>query len=279
VGAQDGDKSMLRYRFAEGEKVPCRLEQKVTADLYPLGRQQHHTFTHVMHLTRRATPAKDGTFALSYTLDRLEFRWESPGTEVKFDSRDGTAGASEDLKPYVDALKSLVGSEFSVTMTPLGEVREVKLPEGYRKGLFAFYSAGGGIGNEFSEDNISRLFGLTTLVLPEGPVGKGDTWSAKLRGPIPGGQLVADVKYTHEGAAEGGKRIKVAGKPTLSFALKEGAPVQPTLKSAEGKTAAVFEPAAGRLVESVVTQKLEFTLGPVAQKIDSTFTFKLAPNE
>jgi hypothetical protein len=117
-----------------------------------------------------------------------------------------------------------------------------------------------------SEDTVKRTAEEVLVVLPPGPVNKGDKWTQQLTLPLgPLGGFKVENVYTYQKKAREGVQIGVASALTYvpPRAGEENAlfkVVRGDLKAEEAGGTVLFDPAAGRLVRHDIKVRLK---GPV----------------
>ena len=166
------------------------------------------------------------------------------------------------------ALKVLAGLEIKATMSPRGELSDVKVPEQALKELQKLPGAEQ-LGDMFSPDGFKRMLSQGGLILPAGPVSKGDSWKNTVDLKMPFGKMTAVVDYTYQGPAEDGAPLEKIGlKTKATLEPDPKSPLKLTMKSQDCKGTAYFDNRAGRLREVVndQTMDMESTVGDMTFK-------------
>jgi hypothetical protein len=282
VPAPAASAATLRWKLKPGDAFHYLMEQTTVTvpkrNGMDLGKI---TQTFTVDLTRTVkSVGDDGTAEMTQKFDRVRMKYDAGLVKVEFDSTKEPDAASA---PLVGSLKAMVGAEFSFKMTPRGEMSDVRIPEAVVK---AFREAGsrGGAADQFSEEGFKKSLVETSVTFPAEDLAPGKAWSRQLKIPTPEGAQVTQTRtYTYEGpdAKEGAgvERIGITSKVDLQGAAT-GAD-KPEIKSQDCKGALYFDNVAGRMVNSVVTEKTETTLKVMDAKIDVTVdqntTMKLMP--
>src|SRR4051812_7302341 len=121
----------------------------------------------------------DGTARITQTLNRIQGIMPGWKDEVVAEREEFTFDTDQTYPPdsapgrVVRGKMLKVGSEFSFTLTPLGEVRDVSLSESTRKRLAERPAAGRG----FSDDALRSS--IPAAPLPRGELKPGQSWTEK----------------------------------------------------------------------------------------------------
>jgi hypothetical protein len=276
------EQTTLRYRFKEGEKLHYVLEQNMTMDMNVAGQDVKMEMKQLLEMTWHVTGVdKDGKARMTQTITRLRFNMDGPTGTFEYDSKAGKEPndpVGEQVAPF---LKALVGADMTLTMDSRGRIGDVKLSDKFKEAIKNM--PGAAAGNDFaSEEGLKRLTSQGGLTLPAGAAAKGDSWSSKLESKTPAGNMVVDTKFTYEGpeTRDGKKLDRVALRPTATLEPDPNAAFALKIKSQDAKGTARFDNAAGRLVETGVTQVMEMEVDAggqtVLQTVKSTTTMKLA---
>ncbi len=271
----------LRYKFKEGETLKYTVEQRMNMNGNVAGNDITMEMGMNMDMTWKVLSVnKDGSAKLTQTIDRVRMTMKAgPLGEVDIDTKSDKEPSDPIGKAMAPIFKAMAGAEFTMTMTPLGEPKDVQVPE---KVLNAVKNAGGGLpGASLSPDDLKQMVNQGGLVLPEKPVKKGDSWTHSSNMAMQGMKMKVDTKATYEGeTTEGGKKLQ-----EISLAPKmttEGGPagVEIKLKNQESKGKALFDNDKGRVVETELNQNMDMDLSAGGQsftmKIRQTVTMKLA---
>ncbi|MBX7165226.1 MAG: hypothetical protein K1X74_02640 [Pirellulales bacterium] len=234
----------------------------------------------------------DGTAEITQTIDRLQFKLNSPFTgEFTYDSKNPVPGEGQIWDRLGPVLESLTGQKVMLKITAQGEVKDITLPEKLVESL----NAGGGgdgpsrmFGAGFTEETVKEMINDGVLPLPADAVKDGDTWEKvkemKL-GPI--GSQKTKTTYKLAGMTDkDGKQvanIEVATEVTMEAAEAEGdTEVEVELTEQEASGNVLFDPATGRTVEAttkqMVTMEGDFQGNEFIQERTITVTLKQGVN-
>jgi hypothetical protein len=245
----------LRYTFKKGEKFHCVEEMKTESQMALGGKNFTTKSRHIFDMTWKVIDVgSDGKAKVAQTLDRIRWVQDGPQGTFAFDSKKAEEPTDPFGKAMVPLFKAMVGAEVQVTMTPQGEVREVRLPQ---KVVDALKAVPGG---KLVRETLKDFTGPGGLRLSKDPVKPGASWNTKVKMKMePVGELVMDTKYTYDGKGEGDRKDleRITLRPTLAADVRPGAPDKVKFARQEGKGVAYFDNVKGRLVEASLVLKVE----------------------
>ncbi|MGO9599925.1 MAG: DUF6263 family protein [Isosphaeraceae bacterium] len=255
----------LRWKFNKGQALHYTLTQKVRSKSEVSGKTFEVLQNQETDMSWKVTGVDaSGNAEMDQTMDRILLTVSGPGNDTKFDTKTEPAGEEP---PAAKMLRGLVGSPIHMKMSARGDISGVTVPP---KILDAFKSLGpaGGGGAMFSEDWIKKTTSQATIVLPEGPLVKGDTWKSNKSQPWPFGTIVLDTTYTFEGLTGADDRIGMVVNADIK-APPEG-PTTIKMLSSDGKGGVRFDPKAGVLRGSELNLKMtmQITVNGQAIKAD-----------
>jgi hypothetical protein len=270
----------LRYKFKVGEKLHYESQQKMVITMDLAGKEVSITMTQTLDMVWTTLARdKDGS-KISQTVERLRFVLEGPDIIGKgqFDSRDGKMPEGPVFAKVGPLFKSMVGRPVPMTVEPSGKTKDVKIPEAMQKELKALEDDNKANGT--SSESLKKLFGQGDLILPNFSATKGKVWEHTEVSQVPGGKLAIRHVYEHSGVERrGGKKVDVITIKPTSKLESDGSKTGVKLKSQEASGKAYVDRAAGRLVESTVTLKMELETDvggtSVTQKMEQTTSMKL----
>jgi hypothetical protein len=196
-----------------------------------------------------------GVATMTQTIDRIRTTAELPMGKATFDSKEPKDSGG----PAGPLFKMLVGAEFTFKMDGKGQISDVKLPEKMLAALRGDQVPAGAQG-QFSEAGLKNMISQMGLLLPDGPVEPGATWSRKASIPsgADGQTRGVEQSFTYRGpeTVGGGKREAI--DLTIKFEpVKPDPEVPVTIKSQESRGRFVFDGEAGRIETSTVTEKVD----------------------
>jgi hypothetical protein len=239
---------------------------------------------------------EDGSLHLQAENRRLQQTMTiGPLGEYKFDSKssdnDRASVMGAALTPIYEALS---GAIIQVTVTPLGEVTDVKgLKELIGDNLLKDNPFGAQAAVAATDEGAKISYSDRFLDLPEQPVGPGDTWEKPYEMKLPGlGLAKGKSVYKLEGPDKVGDRatIKISVRDEMSIDLdldQAGAKVTGSLSVNSSSGTIQFDPEAGAIVSKKTTQTLSGNLNvaaggqniPVQQEQTHTTTTELLDKE
>jgi len=294
VVGQDKDKGKSKETPKDQEKVT--LQWKFTKDkvFYQTMRTETKQSMKVMNndvsQTQKQTfyfawtPVKqEGTnWVIRQKIEGVAMDIDIAGSKISYDSTKETTSNN----PLGEFFKALVGAEFTLTLdTKTWKVTKVEGREEFVKKLVAANPQMKPLLERIlSEDALKEMAEPTFGVVPNNPVGAGETWtrtSTLDMGPI--GRYENGYKYTYEGKEKDQARIKVdttlkysvpdekAGVGGLPFKIKGG-----NLTSSNGGGTVSFNIDKGRVDRSALKLDLKgdlsIEIGGQVTKVDLTQT-------
>jgi hypothetical protein len=270
----------LRWKFEPGQKLAYNMVQDMTMSTSgPFG-QQNVMMNQVMEMTWEVKELNDqGEAVISQKFDRMKMKMTLPPPlgVIEYDSKSEGAPAGP-AAMFAPMFKALSQAEFELTMTPRGEIKDVKVPEEVIAALKNSPGAAA-MGDLATPDGFKKMISNGALVLPENAPQPGDEWSTKVELNMPGsGKQIVETTYRFEGMKEVDGVQYAAFRPDLKMTF-EGNP-QMTVKDQESNGEILFNVEAGRLHSSSLNQKLTMTQAAgVEAKIDQTIKVTVTPAE
>lgn len=283
--AQSHAAEALRWKFKPGEALPYALSQKAEILIDANGIEIDVMLKQTMDTTWNVkSVASDGTAEIAMKVDRMQLVMNTPFTgEVTYDSTKPEETPPPELWDRLGKpIEAMVGGEFTMKVSPRGEVSDLTLPAKLAETLGEQSRGGGGGpmammgGNMLNEDAIRQIIGQAILLLPEKA---GEAWTREFEnkmGPI--GTQKINVTYEATGVEEHeGKKVeKIASKTEVTFEPAEGGNVDAEFEitEQEGTGAILFDAEAGRTLLSTNVQKItlegDFQGNEFAQEITMT---------
>jgi Family of unknown function (DUF6263) len=261
----------LRWKFQPGETLRYTMVQETTQGMKAMGQDFKTSLNQTVDLHWSVKNVSDGVAELSQTIDRVRTKVDGPGNSFEFDSQSGKDPEGQIASLLTPMLKALVNAEFTFKMNGRGELSEIKVPQ---KLLESLRQAGpaANAGGMFSEEGMKNLISQSSLILAEGPLEKGKSWSQQAKVPVPMlGSMVMNKTYTYDGASpkEAGLDVIVLDtQVTLEPAADSNIAVKITSQKGTGEF--TFDPRAGRVVSSRVNDKLQMSLSVMGQELEQS---------
>ncbi len=282
----------LQWKFKAGDKINYVLEQGGDINVNASGVEFDVMLNQTMDTTWNvASVAADGTADIGLTVDRLQLMMNTPFTgEFKYDSKDGKEGEGQVWQMIGPYVKNIIGEQISLKMKPTGEVLEVKLPDKLVEALSSGRGGGGGgarsmmMGGGFGAETVKELIGQAIVRLPAEAVADNATWQANYEtkmGPI--GTQKSTFNYSYQGmqkkAAKELAKIGLSTELTFEPAQNEELDMEMEMTEQSGSGSVLFDPEAGRTVESTAKQKVvmegDFMGNEFVQSRDMTVALRM----
>lgn len=281
----------LAWKFKVGDKAQYVLVQESNILIDANGVEFDVEMNQTLDLTWTVkSVADDGTAELVQTVDRVIMKMATPFTgEFSYDSASGQDGEGQVWEMMGPLIKGMVGAEFTMKVTPAGEVTDIELPQGLGRALRGGGRGGRGggfsammMGGGFSEESIKEIIQRSFVLLPSGAAADGAQWSQTFvanMGPL--GKQTTAIQYTLEGCDEATGLVRIGSTTELSMEAPENADFDIVMELTEqdGKGFVLFDAEAGRAVESRHEQSLviegEFQGNEIIQERESRTTVKL----
>ncbi|KPJ56454.1 MAG: hypothetical protein AMS16_02410 [Planctomycetes bacterium DG_58] len=176
------EKVLLRARYKQGEKYLTVMVSKQEIDQTFGTQRQKIKQTMKMEMAMQVLSVDaEGTADIKVTYRRMAIKQESPFGTLDYDSADPD---KKDLShPSVAGYKALVGNWVIMTMSSRGEVKGIRGTERIKKSILDTIPEGPErevaakqLDRIMSADRFSQQMSGFSMVLPENPVGVGDTW-------------------------------------------------------------------------------------------------------
>jgi hypothetical protein len=273
--------SELHYKFKTGDSPRYEVEFKTRATVQGSVISVEFKYDAVWTITAATA---DGKAKITQKIGRVRFSMAAPSGPVRFDSQENNltgATADRSRNPFAPFLKAFPGAEITFMADAQGAISDVAIPKKIQEALRELRGGPGGTGETFSAEGFRLLLMRPIQPLPSGPLAKGQTWEQSTEFRMRSGQMKIDVKYTAEGpeTRDGNPLERISVMPTLSIGNGRIAARAAVKSQKVTKGFFLFDPAAGRIVESSLTQDMEldvpFGTATETQPIHSTWTVKL----
>jgi hypothetical protein len=270
----------LRYRFKEGEKFNYVLDFRAKVHMNLLGKEAESKKNLMLELAWNVVKVDaKGNAQVQIKVTHAHMTMEgSMGLVIEADSKKKPASDDPAAKPYYQTVKAYASTEVNATLSPTGEMKDIKIADETLKVLKGLPVADK-LGEVFSTDNFRILIG--NVVLPAAAVMKGKTWSNKIEARIPFGKMITENVYTYEGPVDkdGMKLQKIATRPSIKLEADPNADYEIKLKNVKASGFVYFDNNLGRIAEVTSQQHMEQQISFMGlmqnQTADTTLTLKL----
>jgi hypothetical protein len=270
----------LRYKFSKGDKLDYLVEQKIVMKMSIMGNDIKMDMVQKIDMSWNVLSVdSDGNAKMVQKFDRFRFTMDGPTGKIDYDSKEDKLPEGPIGQLIGPIFKAMAGTEISLTMTPRGESKDVKISEEFVKKIKETMVPG--LGDMFSEESLKQMASQGGVMLPQEPVTKGKTWDQKLEVKTPLGKTIVSNAYTYDGEiTRDGKKLQAINvKPSTKIESDPNAQAQVKVKSVEGKGTSYFDNSAGRIVETTSTQETDQEISAngmtIGQTINQTTTMKL----
>jgi hypothetical protein len=263
--ARAGGPADFRWKFEKGkpfyQEVTTETQQAMKLMGTDLRQRQKQTFYFSW------TPKdkdKDGNWTVQLRIEGTVLDCTIGGVKVEFDSSKDLAS----ITPLTDFFRALVGSEFTLTVSPQCQVLRVEGRDEFLKRLVTANQPMEPLLRQLvSNESLKVMADPAFLSLPGRAVRPGDTWarSDKLNlGMI--GTFDAAYKYTYAGKdAKSPQLDKIQVEADVKYAAPADSKASPLpfkilsadLKAGGGRGTVLYDPAKGRVVSSEMNIKIE----------------------
>ena len=278
VASQTQAERLLRWKLQPGETIDVRFVQDMDMVSTVLGKQLESSADMSMIMRWNVERvSQQGATQMRQSIQRLRMSMKTPGgAPVVYDSasKEPASGMANQL---AQNMSPLIGVEFIQTMSPRGEIMDVRLSEAAAAKLAAS-PASAQLQQVFSKDGIKSLLHQAATVLPQNSVRPGDSWKGQSKSDSPVGTLVMDNTYTYRGTVNKNGRTldRIDVDVKVSFAKgnnKLGVDVQ--IKQQQNKGVMYFDVDKGRFVETLLAQKMTMVTAIADQSHEQQLDTKL----
>ena len=262
LSAQDG-KMELKWKFEKGRELTYRQTQKQSMEFAGTAMEQETSQTHVWTVK---DVAADGTATIETKCVAVASK-ASGAMEFEYDSEK-----DKDVpeNPQVKMMAKMVGKVFTLKMTPSGKIVEMKGFDALMEEMLKEMGDEAGpmkdmLKQMLSDDTMKSAMQQLAPMLPEKPVGKGDTWKNDFTLKFP---MIGGMKFGVASALTDLKDGEAQIGQDWTIELKGGDddkdnPLGGLLKitDSKGKAQIVFSAAKGCFVSQKMTMDLTMEAG------------------
>ncbi len=259
----------LRWKFKSGDSMEYVMERAIEAKIDLSGSEIEFNSGMTFDTSWKVkSVAGDGTAELEQTVERIQLKMDSPlGGGLDYDSKRPGSGEGQIWEMMGPMFESLVGQTFTLKVSPLGKVTDIKIPEKVSEQLAKAAGpgrrGGGGLGGlggmGLTEASIKEMIERGFVLLPEKPVAQDVTWKQSFENVMKGmGVEKTEVTYSSdESETKDGHVIqKIAAKSDLTFEPEENPQADVEIDEQEGSSTVYFDVDAGRTVKVEGKQKV-----------------------
>jgi hypothetical protein len=280
--AADDETAELKWKFEKDKTFYQEMSTATKQTMKVMGMDITQNQNQTFYFSWTPKEQKDGNWIVKQKIEGVKMDIEISGNKIGYDSTKDTGTGSA----LADFFKALVGSEFTLTISPKMEVVKIEgRDEFVQKLVSANQTMKPLLEQILSDEALKQMADPAFAVVPNKPVKKGDTWTRESKlnmGPI--GTYDTTYKYTYEG--KDGKLDKIKVETTLKYSppsTDAGAVLpfkikQADLKSKEATGTVLFDNEKGRLDSSETNLKLEgkltIEIGGMSSEVELSQTQK-----
>lgn len=256
----------LALKFRPGDVVAQEVLESVQVDVTPPADKR--VFTTLIeqrwHLeSKTAAREDDGGGEVHQKFTRVAVTLQLPPPVSKRFTVDTSRDEESDEKIENDmrqGISRVVGLEWIFGFKPNGAIRKVELSDELTNTLVENPQVGP-LTETFSDAGLRKLSEQTTVTFPEQAVKPGQSWKQVVTRIFPEGKLTTTRTCTYVGPVENGWE-KIGVKMQAAYQSNKDAKQPMELTDSSGGGEVFFDPKAGRIVRSKLTQVLELKVGP-----------------
>lgn len=282
----------LRYKFQQGEKLQFDVALSMSIAFSGEGMpDQTMTLEQTNEMVWTVEEVEeDGAARLRQTIERLQMSITAPpNVEFEYDSASGEEPSGTTAKRVLPLLHALVGANFEMTMSPRGEIADVKVPEQVAEALQKAPGAAE-MGDMFTEAGFEKMVQQGSPAFPDGDMEPGREWTHTVELPAagPDSRPTITSKYRYLGQEEvDGKTldaIAVEVDMDLDLAgLVESTGAEVTVESQESGGKMYFDREAGRVHSSSLSGNMDMEIVTFGQTmhahLEQSLTVNVKPAE
>ena len=266
----------LRWKFKVGEQLDYQMTQDMNMDMDagPTGKL-HTSMNQVMNMQWDVKGVNDqGDAVIEQAVKRIQMKMTAPGGQgFEYDSAaEGPAvGMAAMIAPMFEAMTA---GAFEVTMTPRGEVSDVRIPPDMAAAIAK--GPGGADGEKAAIEQFKAMVTQGAFVLPENPPTPGQEWTTKVDvNNAAGGNQTVETTYKYEGSRDIDGTTFAVIRPSLKMELAGNAMMQMKVKEQKTNGEVLFNEEAGRLHSMSIDQDLTMDISVGGQTMPGTIVQKV----
>jgi hypothetical protein len=270
----------LRWKWNPGERLAYVLHDSYTSrsivDQEVFELTQDLTLDTTWHV-RSVSPAGEANIVV--TIGRVRFHANGKGDAaigtMSFDSKHKTEPQRGAEKGVFHVLESLLGPEMTLAVNSQGRISRFDLPKVLATNMEdqVTRELAGFFGDLFTVDGLRSRLTHWLVMLPAEPVSEKQSWREEKPGRL-GKTFPCLYSYTFAARVErdGHTAIKIDVKPELKLLGPEADKERPRITEQDGQGIVYFDDRAGRMTESVVSQRVNVQLADFTKSTDHLAT-------
>jgi hypothetical protein len=260
----------LRWRLEPGRQLGYNVVQDSKASVEgPFG-ELNVTMNQEMEITwevLRLTDAGNAVIRQRFSSIKMKMTLPPPTGVLEYDP-ESKATETDKAAMFSPMVQALTQGEFEFTMSPRGEVTDVKIPD---EVIAALKNSPGSTALKglAIPDDLTTLILHGTLVLPEGAAQSPDEWSTQVEFSNPqGGKKVVEKTYRFEDTQEIDGVTYAVVRPTVKMNIEGNPQIAVTAQESSGEI--LFNIESGRVHSSDVNQSVTTEQDGVVTKINQS---------
>lgn len=251
--------TLLQWKLREGQEFQVQVVQNSKTETTVNDRTVKMSLDMRMDM-KWAVDSVDqmGVATISQKFTRMRIDMDTPSVgKVAFDT-EGENRAGELTEGLADALGPLMNAEFSVQLTPRGEIVKVDIPQGTVAAIKKA-TAASSLRQLLSVEGLTQLLQQSLAKLPDEAIEPDHQWTVETTTASPLGLLKQTHKYTYRGTVQrmGAPVDKIEVVTDLLLEpSKEAAAKRLSVKSHQQSGSLFFDSDAGRFVATEIQQTL-----------------------
>lgn len=250
----------LKWTLKKGEK----LNYEVVQNLEATNRNGKIKVNQTIDLSWNVKETKsDGSAVIGQKITRIRVAAMDSGMtgKVEYDTRTGP-GEDALTRRIHDSMGALITGSSTLTLTPRGEIKDLKLSRELKAAFAKAKGVAGATGGGIDADTLKQIVGLMGAVFPAKAVTKGDTWKHALKSNKGIGELHVKLtrKYTGMQTLSGNKVARIESDSQFTLTPRAGFPGKISIKDKGSKTTSYFSVAKGRLISMSGVQNMDLTM-------------------
>ncbi len=268
----------IRYKFNKGEVTNYVVSQTVNMAMKLPQPAQSVTTRMQQQMFIQTTVddvLADGSSKQRMVIRRLVMKTSNEGVPGNAGSFEyDSASEEKPTGPLADvllkSLEPLVGAEWKQTISPLGKVSDIEIPEKVVESLKSNPGAAM-MGSMATADGLKQISSQSSMAFPEEPLSPGKTWESTVDLKLPFGTMATKKIMKYIGPADSG-REKLSMETDLSFVPNAESAIQLKVVDNESEGDVLFDTQRGRLERSKLHQVTTMQVAAGGQTIDQVVT-------
>lgn len=259
----------LQWKFKKGETLNYQMVQNMDMSTMAGDMKMKQTMDMAWNVKEVKS---DGSAVLTQRITRIRMTMSGGFIgKIEYDSDKKNGGGGNPIADRLGkTMGALVNADFTLTMSPSGNITDMKLSEKAKAALkTAGGGAAGGLGGGLSEDTFKQMSTQMGAIFPKTAISKGKTWNHKQEVKMPFGELKTDMNFKYAGmdSISGKKVARIELDAKVSITPKAGFPGKIDIKDKGTSGKSYFDVEKGRLVSSTMSQNMDMVIMAGGQNI------------